>query len=124
MNDARHFFFTVREVIVSNGIQAVGENDIPRLDNYFHSIRVHHSDILHDLVRKQAQHPEQSFLQGEWIKPSTPTKTYLLFLHGGSGLFMSSQTHRNLTIPLSQHLNVIVLSIEYRLAPEHPFPGK
>lgn len=48
----------------------------------------------------------------------------LLYLHGGGYLFGSSMTtHRDLLWRLAQVGRAVVLSVDYRLAPEHPFPA-
>ncbi|KAJ3104648.1 hypothetical protein HDU97_009039 [Phlyctochytrium planicorne] len=46
----------------------------------------------------------------------------ILFLHGGAFIMGSPTSHRFLTSQFSQHSNAQVLAIDYRLAPEHPFP--
>lgn len=48
----------------------------------------------------------------------------LLYLHGGGYIFGSSMTtHRDLLWRLAQVGRAAVLSVDYRLAPEHPFPA-
>ena len=63
---------------------------------------------------------------GEWFFPltsdSTPQAT-LLYLHGGAYCLGSPATHRALTARLAQASGLRVLSLDYRLAPEHPFPA-
>jgi acetyl esterase/lipase len=46
----------------------------------------------------------------------------LLYLHGGGFVIGSLSTHDRLARELSERLGARVLSIEYRLAPEHPYP--
>lgn len=46
----------------------------------------------------------------------------LVFLHGG-GLVMGSRHNVDSAILDAAELGVIVLSVEYRLAPEHPYPA-
>ncbi|WP_194945602.1 alpha/beta hydrolase [Limnohabitans sp. DM1] len=63
---------------------------------------------------------------GEWFLPlsngATPGIT-LLYLHGGAYCLGSPATHRALTARLAQASGLRVLSLDYRLAPEHPFPA-
>ncbi len=47
----------------------------------------------------------------------------LLYLHGGAFVAGSPVTHRALTWRLSEGLAVPVYAVEYRLAPENPFPA-
>lgn len=47
----------------------------------------------------------------------------LVFLHGGGFVLGDLDTHDPLCRLLCRHANVHVLSVAYRLAPEHPFPA-
>lgn len=46
----------------------------------------------------------------------------IIYYHGGGFLFGSSLSHRVITTHLAQAAEATVLSIDYRLAPEHPAP--
>jgi acetyl esterase/lipase len=46
----------------------------------------------------------------------------LVFFHGGGWVIGSLDTHDGVCRYLAHHANVRVLSVGYRLAPEHPFP--
>jgi epsilon-lactone hydrolase len=60
----------------------------------------------------------------EWqITPGASEKKVLMYLHGGGGIQGSAYTHRRLTVALGEATGVQVLSINYRLAPEYPFPA-
>ncbi len=60
----------------------------------------------------------------EWqIVPGADDNKVILYFHGGGMVLMSPKTHRALTIEIAQLTKTRVLSIEYRLAPEHPFPA-
>ncbi len=50
-------------------------------------------------------------------------KKVILYFHGGGWVLMSPKTHRALTIEIAQLTKMRVLSVDYRLAPEHPFPA-
>ncbi len=61
---------------------------------------------------------------GEWLRPSLLSSgRAILYLHGGGYVLGSLATHRSLGARLSLHAGVEVLSIDYRLAPEHAFPA-
>ncbi|MCH8499837.1 MAG: alpha/beta hydrolase [Marinobacter sp.] len=47
----------------------------------------------------------------------------LLYLHGGAYIIGSPATHRGLTGHLAKATGYQVFCIDYRLAPEHPFPA-
>jgi monoterpene epsilon-lactone hydrolase len=47
----------------------------------------------------------------------------MLYLHGAGFVSCSINTHRNLTINLAHAAHARALILEYRLAPEHPFPA-
>ncbi len=47
----------------------------------------------------------------------------LLYLHGGGYVFGSPESHRDLTWRLAAAARIRVLAVDYRLAPEHPFPA-
>ncbi len=47
----------------------------------------------------------------------------LVFFHGGGWVVCDLDTHDNACRFLAREAGVLVLSIDYRLAPEHPFPA-
>ncbi|MGZ4385057.1 MAG: alpha/beta hydrolase [Gaiellaceae bacterium] len=47
----------------------------------------------------------------------------LVFLHGGGWVVGSRRTHEPLCRALASTAGIAVASVEYRLAPEHPFPA-
>lgn len=62
---------------------------------------------------------------GEWVRArghERPSST-LLYLHGGGYVTGSPATHRALTGHIAKHCNARVFALDYRLAPEHPFPA-
>lgn len=63
-------------------------------------------------------------LPAEWLNPASadPGRT-LLYLHGAGFVACSINTHRNLAINIAHAEHARALIIEYRLAPEHPFPA-
>jgi monoterpene epsilon-lactone hydrolase len=48
---------------------------------------------------------------------------HVLFLHGGGFIAGSPALYRNLTWRIASAARARVLSVDYRLAPEHPFPA-
>ncbi len=47
----------------------------------------------------------------------------LVYLHGGGWVMGNLETHDHFTRSLSEALRVEVVAVDYRLAPEHPFPA-
>lgn len=63
-------------------------------------------------------------LPGEWLVPrGAQGDGAVLFLHGGGYFGGSVRSHRPLAAWLAREAGVRVFSLEYRLAPEHPFPA-
>lgn len=54
---------------------------------------------------------------------TTTSPGVLLYLHGGGYAFCSSRTHLRLYAELGRIAGCPVLAIDYRLAPEHPYPA-
>lgn len=54
---------------------------------------------------------------------ATEKKTAVLYLHGGAFTVGSLATHRSLTAHLARESSSVVYSLDYRLAPENPFPS-
>jgi len=60
----------------------------------------------------------------EWIVPvGVTTQRCILCLHGGTFFAGSINTHRSLAANIATAAKVRALLIDYRLAPEHPFPA-
>ena len=60
----------------------------------------------------------------EWVvAPGAAADRVLLYLHGGGYVIGSVDTHRDLAGRLSRAAAARVLVLDYRLAPEHPYPA-
>jgi monoterpene epsilon-lactone hydrolase len=60
----------------------------------------------------------------EWTRaPGSSRDRVVLYFHGGGYVMGSVATHRGLTAGISAAANAHVLSVDYRLAPEHPYPA-
>jgi len=60
----------------------------------------------------------------EWVvAPGAGADRTMLYLHGGGYVVGSINTHRDLAARLSRAARARVLVIDYRLAPEHPYPA-
>ncbi|CAK3805351.1 ATP12, mitochondrial [Lecanosticta acicola] len=59
-----------------------------------------------------------------WARPKGASEKHvILFMHGGGYTFGSISSHRKLTGHLAKACNSLALSVDYRLAPEHPYPA-
>lgn len=59
----------------------------------------------------------------EWLIPHNPPCATILYFHGGGYCLGSHKTHRAFLSYLCQITNARILSFDYRLSPEHPFPA-
>lgn len=60
----------------------------------------------------------------EWqTVPGAIENRVLLYFHGGGMTMGSPNSHRLLTVALGEVTKMRVLSVDYRLAPEHPYPA-
>jgi phosphinothricin tripeptide acetyl hydrolase len=60
----------------------------------------------------------------EWITPHGGREdAAVLYLHGGGYCIGSLGTHRDLAARLAIASGCVVVTLDYRLAPEHPFPA-
>jgi epsilon-lactone hydrolase len=63
-------------------------------------------------------------LPAEWsIAPGSETSRALLYFHGGGYCSGSILSHRRLVTEAGRAAKARTLAVEYRLAPEHPFPA-
>jgi epsilon-lactone hydrolase len=60
----------------------------------------------------------------EWTStPDADPNSVILYLHGGGYVICSLQSHRHLVTEIGRACGTRTLAIDYRLAPEHPFPA-
>ncbi|MFZ3234072.1 MAG: alpha/beta hydrolase [Stellaceae bacterium] len=63
-------------------------------------------------------------VRAEWTTtPSDTRDAALLYLHGGGYVIGSLDSHRHLVAEAGRACGVAALALDYRLAPEHPFPA-
>ncbi len=62
--------------------------------------------------------------EGEWIVAAgCETSRRLVYLHGGGWVAGDLESHRPIAVVLAKLTGWAVLLVDYRLAPEHPFPA-
>ena len=60
----------------------------------------------------------------EWLAPPGVTPdTVVLYFHGGGYVIGSPRSHRHLAAAIARAAGTAALLLDYRLAPEHPFPA-
>ena len=82
--------------------------------------RAHYSQLLKKV------HTEQFEINGimyGWVKPADPQDCVILYFHGGAYALGSVNAHREFLSRLASATRCQVLALNYRLAPEHPFPA-
>ena len=63
-------------------------------------------------------------VKAEWTStPDADASSVILYLHGGGYVICSLQSHRHLVAEVGRAAGTRTLAIDYRLAPEHPFPA-
>ena len=75
------------------------------------------ADVAIELVKA----PERP---AEWLTPpGIRTDTVVLYFHGGGYAIGSPRSHRHLAAAIARAAGSRTLLLDYRLAPEHPFPA-
>nr|WP_313408853.1 alpha/beta hydrolase [Pseudomonas sp.] len=59
----------------------------------------------------------------EWHRPPGSSGSVLLYLHGGAFMIGGPDTHRGICASLAKRGALDVCVLDYRLAPEHPYPA-
>jgi phosphinothricin tripeptide acetyl hydrolase len=60
----------------------------------------------------------------EWLRPpSAEPGRVVLYLHGGGYVIGSPRSHRHLAAAIASAAGASALLLDYRLAPEHPYPA-
>ncbi|WP_375769624.1 alpha/beta hydrolase [Archangium gephyra] len=76
------------------------------------------------LKRVRREQVDAGGVQAEWFTPpGAAGDSVVVYLHGGSYVFGSTRTHGDLIARIALGTGARVLGLNYRLAPEHPFPA-
>src|ERR1700753_3087031 len=69
--------------------------------------------------------PVAAPVSGEWVwaAEADDAAGVVLVLHGSGSLICSARTHRGFASHLSEYSGMPTFTVDYRLAPEHPFPA-
>jgi acetyl esterase len=96
--------------------------------------RVHREALVFSLLKTEVGRVRELEIEGadgplrarHYLPPASAasaTPPLLVFFHGGGFVIGDLDTHDEPCRMLCRHAEVQVLSIDYRLAPEHPFPA-
>lgn len=78
---------------------------------------------LHGLTHEPvAADPSRRLCAAEWLSVARPERT-ILYFHGGGYFFGGLRTHRPACALLARYASARVLSVDYRMAPEHRCPA-
>jgi acetyl esterase/lipase len=62
-------------------------------------------------------------LPGWWCRPAKASSGAILYLHGGWYSWGSAAAYRHFVGHVAAHAGIPAFALDYRLAPEHPFPA-
>ncbi len=82
-------------------------------------LKIFHKTIDYKIYNDTYEIPVRIYLPGEEIEQKYPV---LLFFHGGGWVTESIDNYERICARMAVSTNHIVVSVEYRLAPEYPFP--
>lgn len=72
----------------------------------------------------KTQEVAQEGFVGTWFVPADPSPITLLYLHGGGFAFYPRDSYANFTALIALAVNARTFALDYRLAPEYPFPAQ
>ncbi|HSL49606.1 MAG TPA: alpha/beta hydrolase [Candidatus Deferrimicrobiaceae bacterium] len=72
----------------------------------------------------KVEHVSAPAAPAEWLRPpAAEPGRVVLYLHGGGYVIGSPRSHRHLAAAIAGAAGASALLLDYRLAPEHPFPA-
>ncbi|WLQ12658.1 alpha/beta hydrolase [Hahella aquimaris] len=102
----------------------LGMNFIPNNLMAYRLCASHTSWFIHAPPGFSSEPCEIDGLQALWLSHRTECESrVVLYLHGGGYVIGSNRTHLELACRISKAAKARTLMLEYRLAPEHPFPA-
>src|SRR5262245_58835334 len=94
---------------------------LSELRRYYDSLAAEFGEPPADMKVERAQLGQ---IKGEWVSVGeTPPQRLLVYFHGGGFISGSAQSHRPLVARLCQASGAVALMVDYRLAPDFPFPA-
>ena len=94
--------------------------DVHRMRTVWHTL----ANTLWTASGVDVRRTEFAGMRAEWLTPQAPVRgKAMLYLHGGAYVFGNCTTHRQLVSYVARACGIRALVVEYRLAPENPFPA-
>ncbi len=89
--------------------------------HFFLKLGITHAQLGADVIRETAS---VDGVPCEWIiPPNSLADRVLLYLHGGGFVFGLTPLHLQMGAYLAQNMGLRILMVDYRLAPDYPFPA-
>lgn len=112
---------TMRKVLKAlsfDGIEVEASRHLANL-KALDPMRIFHKTIDYKIYNEDYETPVRIYLPCEELDKNYPV---LLFFHGGGWVTESIDNYERICARMASATNHIVVSVEYRLAPEYPFP--
>nr|KAG5705915.1 hypothetical protein BaRGS_010805 [Batillaria attramentaria] len=101
-------------------IPSVSTNDVMRtLTELFYFDSYVHSDPAIEVIDDKFEGVPVKIFRPKAARSSSPA---IVYLHGGGWTLLSANSYSTVTAHMARSYNVIVVSVDYRLAPENPYP--
>jgi len=124
-NDGLKDFAEKNRISLNEVVQKLEELDDPKfvirlrryVDDYTQNVIHRPSDVIY-------QREQIGIVPVEWIKAEkAPDSPLILFFHGGGYAFGGLEASWQTPTQLSKIAHIKILSVNYRHAPEHPYPA-
>lgn len=89
----------------------------------FDPLKIFYKKLDYNIINGEHQIPIRIYFPDEVSMNNLGSNMdVLLFFHGGGWITESIENYNRVCARLSKYMNQVVISVEYRLAPENPFP--
>jgi acetyl esterase/lipase len=97
----------------------------PKLWQWYHARRLRLQPVEEKNFGSEWLETIENNVRGEWLetKKAGRDENTIFYIHGGGYVCCSARTHRPITATLARLSDFRVFSLNYRLAPENPFPA-
>ena len=113
--------------IVSDVIKKITNNDLNMKKNY-KLFRILQNIVMADFINSNSYEDMEFDLDDRTIEARvfnrvTNPNGLIIYIHGGGWVLGSKESYTKTCLELAEKTKRIVISIDYRLAPEYPFPN-